>query len=532
MKRKSELLKILIPAVGGQGGGVLTEWLVQAFVLEGFEVQSIGLPGLSQRGGSTVYYVEAHPKIGSESKRVIFSQYPVPGDVDVILSQEFLELGRVLEQGYGSERTTVVSSTHRVYSTLEKMPVSSGIYSEENLKRLAGAFSQSFIGFNALEKAKENGMDELGINAILLGALAASEALPINETSYLKAIETAGVSVKSNLKGFRVGWDYVKLKSSDRIESESQKKWEEFKKERSEKLDSVKREEYLRLVSKIEIIYPTRLREILAEALFRLTDYQDVWYAERYLDDLKRVYEIDQEMKGGFKVTESFAKNLALWMSYEDGIRVAELKISPHRFKRIKEEMRLRDDQVFHVIDYLKPDAYEIYGLLPNILVAPFVGIARSRLFRKILPKNKKITLEQKPVTTSFAGSLTLRLLAKFKFIRPLSYRYRNEHSLIKKYKEDVEKFTVLNYELGCLVAKSGEVIKGYGDVRRRTMNAFSRFLDKVITPLAAYEIQKKKNFDLTLEIGEQSLKLIAGASLDGIDKAEEMAEDVLPKLL
>ncbi|HSE83652.1 MAG TPA: indolepyruvate oxidoreductase subunit beta family protein [Thermodesulfobacteriota bacterium] len=528
MKRKSELLKILIPAVGGQGGGVLTEWLVQAFMIEGFNVQGISLPGLSQRGGSTVYYIETHPKTNLDNRHIIFSQYPIPGDVDVILSQEFLELGRVLEQGYGSEKTTIVSSTHRIYSTPEKLPVSSGIYSEENIKRLAINFSSQFIGFNSLQLARENGMDELGINAILLGALAASEALPLSEASYLKAIEETGVAVKNNIKAFRIGWDYVKFKKYDSGKPDPQKRWEGFKQRRSEGLEPKKKEEYLRLISRAEIEYPTRLREILAEALFRLVDYQDVWYAEKYLHHLKSVYEIDQEMKGGYKLTELFAKNLALWMSYEDGIRVAELKIRPERFKRIKQEMRLRDDQVFQVIDYLKPDAYEIYGLLPNALVDPIIRLSESRILQRLLPKDKKITLEQKPVTTSFLGSLRLWLISKLKPVRHYSYRYHKEHSLIRKYKANVEKFAPINYDLGCLVAKSGEMIKGYGDVRRRTMNAFNRFLDNIITPLAEFEKKKNKNFDLTLEIGDKSLKLIAGATVDGIDNAEKMANDVL----
>jgi indolepyruvate ferredoxin oxidoreductase beta subunit len=527
MERNRELLKILIPAVGGQGGGVLTEWLVQAFLIEGFEVQAIGLPGLSQRGGSTVYYIEAHPRVNSDPKRIIFSQYPVPGDVDVILAQEFLELGRVLEEGYGSEKTAIVGSTHRIYSTLEKTPISSGIYSDENLKKFATTFSSLFIGFNALEIAKENGMDELGVNAILLGALGASEVLPIAEVSFLKGIEQAGVAVASNIKAFRIGWDYVKSRNYTESKADSQNNWEKFKSERVGKLDAIMGVEYLKLISKIETEYPNRFREILAEALFRLMDYQDEWYAKKYLNDLEDVYEIDKEMKGGFKLTELFAKNLALWMSYEDGIRVADLKIRPERFKRIKEQMRLRNDQSFRVTDYLKPDAEEIYGLLPNLLVAPIVYFTKTSFFQSIWPENKKINLGQKPVTTSFTGFLRLWLLTKLKFLRPYSYRYHNEHSLINKYKTKVEKFARINYELGCLSAKSGQMIKGYGKVRRRTMNDFSRFFDNIVTPLVEFERKNRKGFNLTLEIGEKSLKLIA-ASTDGIDKAERLARDIL----
>lgn len=528
MDRKNELIKILIPAVGGQGGGVLTEWLLQAFLLEGFEAQGISLPGLSQRAGSTVYYIEAlSSRISSNQKPVIFSQYPVPGDVDIILAQEFLELGRILESGYGTDKTTIVSSTHRVYSTLEKMPISGGIYSEDNLRKLATAFSSVFIGFNALELAKENGLDELGINALLLGALGASGVLPIGEASYLKSIEVAGVAIKNNLKAFRIGWEHVKSGRYPLPKPDSQLKREAFKEERAQKLSLEKSKEYLELLGRVENDYPESLREILAEAIFRMIDYQDLGYAEKYLNQLKPVYEADIIIKGGFRVTELFAKNLALLMSYEDGIRVAELKIKPERFKRIKEDMRLREDQIFHVTDYLKPDSYEIYGLLPHILVAPIIRIMNSRVFRKLWLGKKKITFGQKPVTTSFLGSLRLWLLTKLKFIRPYSHRYHNEHALIQKYKANVEKFTALNYEIGCLVAKSGQMIKGYGDVRRRSMNAFARFLENIVAPLSEHEQKNRKGFSLTLEIGEESLKLIS-QSTDGIDKAEKLASEAL----
>ncbi|HXG31253.1 MAG TPA: indolepyruvate oxidoreductase subunit beta family protein [Thermodesulfobacteriota bacterium] len=527
METRSELIKILIPAVGGQGGGVLSEWLFQAFLLEGFEVQGIGLPGLSQRGGSTVYYLEAIPKTDPCQKPIIFSQYPVPGDVDIILAQEFLELGRVLEQGYGSDKTTIISSTHRIYSTLEKMPVSGGIYSEENLRGLASDFSSSFIGFNALDLARENGLDELGINAILLGALAASRALPIGEASYLKAIEQVGVAVKSNIKAYRIGWDYVRSGNHTIPKAAPQKRWEDFKEERAKGLDPKWGKAYHELMGRVERDYPPRLRKILGEAIFRLIDYQDARYAEKYLDELDVIYGIDKKAKGDFRITESFAKNLALLMSYEDGIRVAELKIKPDRFKRIKEDMRLREDQVFHVIDYLKPDAEEIYGLLPNVLVAPIIRLMESRIFQRFLSKRRRITFEQKPVTTSFTGFLRLWALTRLKPLRRYSYRYHKEHSLIRRYKACVERFAGMDYGVGYIVARSGGMIKGYGNVRRRTMDILRRFLDNIIIPLAELEHKRGKGFDLTLKIGEESLRLIS-QSADGIDKAEKLAKGIL----
>lgn len=529
MQSRSDLIKVLIPAVGGQGGGVLTEWLVQAFFIEGYDVQGISLPGLSQRGGSTVYYLEGFPASEAGGKQIIFAQFPVPGDVDIIIAQEFLELGRALELGYGSDKTTIVTSTHRIYSTLEKMPIGSGIYSDENLRKIATAFSSGLIELDALRLSKENGMDELAVNAILLGALSASGAMPFDKASYIKAIEQVGVAVKTNVRAFEVGWNYVSSKKKPDTNKKPAVVWESFIRERADKFGESDREEYLARISRLETVYPANLREILAESVYRLIDYQGTQYADRYLEHIKAIYEIDYSAKGGgAKLTEYFARNLALLMSFEDGIRVAELKIRSDRFKRIKEEMRLRDDQVYKVIDYLKPDSEEIYGLLPYVFVAPFVRLTESRIFKKIWRKKKPLTFGQTPTTTSFTGFVRLWFLTKMKFMRPLSYRYRKEHRLIKKYIESVRYYSTLDYKLGTLVAKSADMVKGYGKVRRRTISAFYRLIDNVISPVAEFEKAKRKNFDITLEIGQEALSLISGESVDGIDKAERLARDVL----
>ena len=530
MQGKNDLIKILVPAVGGQGGGVLTEWLVQAFFKEEFDVQGISLPGLSQRGGSTVYYLEAYPK-PEEGKQVIFAQFPVPGEVDIIVAQEFLELGRALELGYGSDITTIVTSTHRIYSTLEKMPIGSGIYSDENLRKLARAFSSDLIELNALELSKENGMDELAVNAILLGALCASGALPVKKDSYIAAIEEVGVAVKSNLRAFEVGWEYISSNKYQAKDADSAEDWNKFVRERTQKLEGEEREEYLSRVSEIEGKYPQNTWKILAESVFRLKEYQSLKYADRYLSMVDEVFEIDESVKGGgFKLTEHYAKNLALLMSYEDGIRVAELKINSERFKRIKENMRLRDDQVFKVVDYLKPDAEEVYGLLPYYLVSPVLSFTRTSLFKKIWRRKRPLTFGQTPTTNSFSGFARLWLLTKIKFMRPQSYRYKKEYALIKKYTESVKIYSKYDYKLGCLAARSAGVVKGYGKVRRRTMDAFYRFIDNIVFPLSEFESTSRKNYDITLEIGEEAVKLIGGESVDGIDKAEKLARDVLER--
>lgn len=505
----NEIVKILIPAVGGQGGGVLTEWLYQSFLIEGYEVQTVSLPGLAQRTGSTVYYIEAY-KSDNSGKKIIFSQHPVPGEIDIILAQEFLELGRILEQGFGSKNTKIVSSTHRVYSTLEKLPVSSGIFSDEKLKAIATEFSCEFIGVDAIKVAENNEMNELAVNAILLGVLSQSKFLPFEISTFTKSIEVAGIAAEMNLKAFYIGCN---LNLKDRkIESLEGK--DLFDKIVNSIGVKVKESDKKILQNLVVNKFPNHLKELILEAIIRLYDYQDIGYSKEYIKIIDDIYMLDKNNPDNdLKLTEIVIRNLALLMSYEDGIRVAELKIRSSRFKKIKEDMSITENQIFRVTDYLKPDAEEIYGLLPNIIVEPAL-----KLFSNPNSEEKNKTMfGQKPETTSFLGFFRLLLLSKFKFLRKYSYRYKKEHANIKKYLVYIKKYSVIDYELGCLVAKSGSIIKGYGKVRRRTINTFHRSLENIVDK--SYE---SVSMEESKKIVSDSLNLISQDE-NGIDKAEQL---------
>ena len=520
---QDKLLKILIPAVGGQGGGILTEWLIKAFEAENYDVQGISLPGLSQRGGSTTYYIEAFPN--DNNTEIIFSQYPLPGDIDLILSQELLELGRVLKEGYGSDKTTIISSTHRTYSTQEKLPISSGIYSEEVLTNFAKEFSGEFIGIETLELARQNGMDELAANAILIGALSSAGLLPLRKESFQNAIESVGIAVKINLKAFDVGYDHA---LNNKTGSGAGVDKSDFENNELKYISANDREKIETAISSLTGFYPDFLVPLISEAVVRLADYQGFWYSDKYLSYIDRIRTIDDSNPNqDFKLCENVIKNLALLMSYEDGIRVSELKIRDERFKRIKEEMMIKDNQVFSVVDYLKPDAEEVYGLFPNFMIAPAVYLINTGAFKIIWRKKEPLTISQKPVTTSFFGFFRVWLLSKLRFMRPYSYRYRNEHRIIDIYLDSVDKYARVDYDLGTLVSRSGSVIKGYGRVRRRTIEAFLRLNKNVLEKLYVSEKEGATGFELTKQFYSRALDLIS-ENEDGIEEAERLVEEEL----
>jgi len=198
------LLSLLVPAVGGQGGGVLLDWIVDAALVDGYPVHGTSIPGVAQRTGSTTYYVELSGERNPAADGTpIFSLYPVPGALDVLLAPEFLEVGRSIELGFPSPgRTTIIASTHRLYSIHEKIVTGHGIYPLEKLQSAARAYSKKLIAFDALALAREHGTEA---NAVLLGALAGSGVLPLREEAYREAIRAKGVQVDANLRGFDAG---------------------------------------------------------------------------------------------------------------------------------------------------------------------------------------------------------------------------------------------------------------------------------------------------------------------------------------
>ncbi|MGH7301410.1 MAG: 2-oxoacid:acceptor oxidoreductase family protein, partial [Candidatus Rokuibacteriota bacterium] len=186
-------VSILIAALGGQGGGVLTEWIVGAAGHAGYPAQATSIPGVAQRTGATTYYVEIFPeRVEPGGPEPIFSLYPTPGDVDVIIASELLEAGRAIEMDYASPgRTTLVASTHRLFSIAEKSAPGDGVFPRESLEAAAGKLSRRFIGFDALAIARRH---QTEVNALLLGALSAAGVLPMTAADFEAAIREGGVA--------------------------------------------------------------------------------------------------------------------------------------------------------------------------------------------------------------------------------------------------------------------------------------------------------------------------------------------------
>lgn len=490
------LLSLLIPAVGGQGGGVLAEWIVEAASLDGLLAHSTSIPGVAQRTGSTSYYVEI--LTGSTEETPAFSLYPVPGALDVLLAPEFLEVGRAIEAGIPSpDRTTVIASTHRLYSIHEKMAIGRSIYPSEQLAAAARTLSRALIAFDALAVAREHGTE---VNAVLLGALAASAALPIRPEAYRAAIERKRVQVEANVRGFEVGLDLARRRAELPRPDPT--------------LPLRRPAAFADAVAAV----PEGLRPIVGEALARLADYQDQRYAARYLERLAPFAAPGRDLE----LARIVARHLAVWMTYEDAIRVADLKTRAGRFARIRQEARIDGAEIV-VTDYLKPDLDELYGILPDRLVAPLARWAERRW------PHGRPTLGQHVKTTTILGFLRLWLLARCRWLRPLSYRARREGERIERWLAAVTRCAERDDALACEVARAAQLVKGYGEVRRRMTRLFDHLLETVLA-VASFEAGQGGGFTVATRLADAYRRLVLQGP-QGEARAPVLAAEVLARL-
>src|SRR5215210_3934555 len=106
-------ISLLVCALGGEGGGVLTEWLVDIARHAGYAAQATSIPGVAQRTGATTYYIEVFPVPVKDlaGRKPVFSLNPVPGALDAMVSSELLETARQVAAGMSApDRTLVLTS--------------------------------------------------------------------------------------------------------------------------------------------------------------------------------------------------------------------------------------------------------------------------------------------------------------------------------------------------------------------------------------------------------------------------------------
>ena len=422
-------LTLLIAALGGEGGGVLTDWVVAAAHAAGYPVQATSVPGVAQRTGATTYYMEIWPEPVADlgGRQPVFCLVPAPGEVDIVAATELLEAGRCIMNGFVTpDRTHLIASTHRMYTTLEKMAAGDGRLDPEALQRAAQARSKSALLADLGAVAGESGAF---INAVVLGAIAATGLLPMSAQDFEAAIRATGKAVEGNLRGFQAGLAAAGAPASENAAPVL------------EDLDA-----------------------ITAEAVARLTDFQDKAYADLYDRRLAPFKPLD------LRLAAAVGRNLALRMAYGDIIRVAQIKIR----RRPKPGAA---DGVQHVTQYFRPGLQEVCDILPPALARRW--LAKAEADTDGAPRQWPMQLR----TTTVWGFTRLWLLAKLRPWRRRTYRFGVEQRAIEAWLADVRVAADLDVELAIEAAEMTRLIKGYGKTHARGIENFERLRAHALQP-------------------------------------------------
>src|SRR5688572_30926657 len=200
-------ITILIAALGGEGGGVMADWLMEAATEAGYPAQATSIPGVAQRTGATTYYLEIYPAKRDllRGKEPVLSLTPSPGNVDIMVASELVEAGRAMQNGYvNPARTTLIASTHRIYATIEKMQMADGRFDSERVVGAAAQLARHAVLFDMRKLAQDSGTV---INAVLFGAMAGRGVLPLERAACEQAIRRGGRGAEASLRGFAAGYD-------------------------------------------------------------------------------------------------------------------------------------------------------------------------------------------------------------------------------------------------------------------------------------------------------------------------------------
>jgi len=460
-------LKLTIAALGGQGGHVLTHWLIEIAESNGYIVQATSVPGVAQRTGATLYYLEFYPRVHVErhGREPVMALMPVAGDVDCVVAAELAEAARAIARGLVTERTTLIASTHRSYAIAEKSALGTGAADAEQLLELVRSHGRRSILFDMEETAQRS---HSLISAVLLGAISAAGVLPFPRQSFAEAISRSGLAIKTNLAAFKDAEQQVERGGT----RPTARKPASLPPAVPENARSPALQPLLNRVRRL----PERVQPLVLEGVRRTLDYQDPAYAELYLARIERIAALERCActADPQPLTEATARGLALWMTFEDTIRVADLKTRSSRFERVRQQLGARPGQLFGLTEFMRPRVAEIAGTLPAGLGS---WVLRSpRIIRWL----NGLTAGRQIRTGTVSGFLLLYTLAGLRRWRRKTWRFREENARIEAWVNGIAQHAATQPELAVELARAQRLIKGYGETHERSWRNFCTLIGQL----------------------------------------------------
>lgn len=460
---------IAVQALGGQGGGVLVDWIVELAEHEGYVAQSTSVAGVAQRTGATIYYVELVPRsaLPADGRMPVLAQMPVPGEVDIVIASELMEAGRAVQRGFVTpQRTVVIASSHRTYSPDEKSAPGSGVADSAAVIEAVRAQARRFVHGDMQALAVSHGSV---ISATLFGALCGSAVLPFGQQAFEETVRRSGVGVEASLRALRAAADLARQPAPVGVPVDPMYTAPQPLPRRAASAALQP------LVDRVRRVFPESAWPMLGSGLARVVEYQDVAYGTEYLDRMEQVLAWDTGCGGaarGHELTVEAARQVAVAMAYDDVIRVADLKTRAERFARVRAEVGAGAGEVVQTEEYFHPRFEEACGTLPASLARWIESSPRLRAWLEPrLDRGRRL----RPGTV--LGHLQLRAVAAMRRWRRGTLRHQREQAHLADWLGAVQRAAASDPALALEVVRCRRLIKGYSDTHARGSGRFDRMM-------------------------------------------------------
>ena len=486
------IYRVVVGAVGGQGGGAISEILFQAVRIErllysGSAVKGVSYekrsmtPGLAQRSGSTVTslsFIDPRISVDQLPSSLILSEMPHRASCDVVIAQEMNELMKYIDRC--KPDGWILTNETRTITPPEKMPDYISTTDLQSQIKAAKAYIQhgTYVGIDSIKILRDNNMDSRTLNVIMMGILHASNVLPISKESYLKALAMrfSGKIYDMNIVAFELGELYFKqgkYKERDPDFSWSDYTLEELKVrsittalQYNRKRQQRKITEYMEnCFEDVESLYSGNVLRYVIEGLGQMISFDGISHGKWYLRLVEEIFRSDNEP---YNLTEEYARNLAGRIMQWDGpYRIAQYVM----YENLPES---NGNQIIIMEKKLQPTLEEIIGMLP----IPYFLYNRIPIFmKKWYHRNKHRGKPRDIRTTSIFGFSFFWLIYKLRWVRRFSIRYKRETALISRIHQDIKYFLEKDHEVALNLAWYIGKIRGYAHIRSNHIYVYEKLV-------------------------------------------------------
>jgi indolepyruvate ferredoxin oxidoreductase beta subunit len=382
-----------------------------------------------------------------------------------VIASELMEAGRAMQRGLVTpQRTTLIASSHRDYATLEKVALGNGVADAAAVLEAARQHAQRFLHEDMSALASEAGSV---VSAALFGALAGSDELPFDDAAFEATVRRAGVGVEASLRALRAG--ALAVRRPMRLDAPP------------DPMATAPRPLPARAASaaveplraRIAREFPAIAHAMLGAGLQRVMEYQDIAYGREYLERLVALHRHALRCGGeahGHGATVEAARWVAVAMSYDDVIRVADLKTRAERSRRVRQEIGAGEGEIVGTVEYFHPRLEEVFAMLPAGLVRGIEAVPGLRqLLAKAVNRGRRLRPHR------LGGQLLLQSLAALRRFRRGSQRHASETAHIESWLEQVRTLMSDDYQLALELIRCRRLVKGYSDTHTRGAGKFDQ---------------------------------------------------------